>query len=78
MCYNDAVEEPNMDKMLKAETQANAASQKKIDYKAEIAKMFAHMDIVSERIKRNQLETEKLQAETRVMLAEIQAEMKAI
>ncbi len=67
-----------MDKMLDSETDAGARKKQKIDYKAEIAKMLAHMDVVSERIQRNQLETEQLQAETRVMLAEIQAEMKAV
>ena len=62
-----------MDKMLNAETNPDARKKQKIDYKAEIAKLLAHMDVVSERIRRNQLETEQLQAETRAILAEIQA-----
>ena len=63
-----------MDKMLEAGTQAD----KKVDYRAEVAKVLTHMDVVSERIKRNQLETEQLQAETQMMLAEIQAELKVV
>ena len=62
-----------MDKMLDAETDPNVRKKQKIDYKAEITKMLAHMEVVSERIRRNQLETEQLQAETRAILAEIQA-----
>ncbi len=62
-----------MDKMLNAETDPDARKKQKIDYKAEIAKMLAHMDIVSERISRNLAETEQLQRETRAILAEIQA-----
>lgn len=62
-----------MDKMLNSETDASAREKQKIDYKAEIAMMLAHIDVVSERIKRNQLETEQLRAETRAMLAQIQA-----
>ena len=60
-----------MDKMLNSETGPDARKTQKIDYKAEITKMPAHMDIVSERIRRNQAETEQLRTETRVMLAEI-------
>ena len=62
-----------MDKVLNAEANSETRKTQKIDYKLEIAKMLAHMDIVSERIRRNQLETEQLQAETRAILAEIQA-----
>ncbi len=62
-----------MDKMLEAETKTSAGKTEKINYKAEIAKMLAHMEVVSERITRNQLDTEQLQAETRAILAEIQA-----
>ena len=62
-----------MDKMLNAEANSDTRKTQKIDYKAEIAKMLAHMDAVSERIRRNQLETEQLQAETRAILAEIKA-----
>ena len=62
-----------MDKMLNADTGSDARKKQKIDYKAEITKMLAHMDVVSERIRRNQLETEQLQAETRAILAEIKA-----
>lgn len=62
-----------MDKMLNSEIDASTRKKQKIDYKAEIAKMLAHMDVVSERIQRNQLETEQLRAETRTMLAQIQA-----
>ena len=62
-----------MDKMLDAEPQNSTIKKQKIDYKAEITKMLAHMEVVSERIRRNQLETEQLQAETRAILAEIQA-----
>ena len=46
-----------MDKMLNAETNSDAQKKQKIDYKAEVTKMLAHMDIISERIQRNQLET---------------------
>lgn len=67
-----------MDKILNAEANPDARKNQKLDYKAEITKMLAHMEVVSERIHRNQLKTEKLQAETRVMLADIQAEMKAV
>ena len=59
--------------MLDAEPQNSTIKKQKIDYKAEITKMLAHMEVVSERIRRNQLETEQLQAETRAILAEIQA-----
>ena len=45
-----------MDKMLNAETNSDARKKQTIDYKTEIAKMLAHMDVVSERISRNQLE----------------------
>ena len=62
-----------MDKMLNAETPNGTVNNRQIDYKAEVAKMLAHMDVVSERIQRNQLETEQLQAETRAILAEIKA-----
>jgi len=62
-----------MDKMLNAETNSDTGKKQKIDYKAEVAKMLAHMDIVSERISRNLAETEQLQRETRAILAEIQA-----
>jgi len=62
-----------MDKMLNAETDPDARKKQKIDYKAEIAKMLAQMDVVSERISRNLAETEQLQRETRDILAEIQA-----
>ncbi len=62
-----------MDKMLDTEPQNSTIKKQKIDYKAEITKMLAHMEVVSERIRRNQLETEQLQAETRAILAEIQA-----
>ena len=62
-----------MDKMLNAEANSDTRKTQKINYKAEIAKMLAHMDVVSERIRRNQLETDQLRAETRAMLAEIQA-----
>ena len=62
-----------MDKMLDTETKMNAVKKEKIDFKAEIAKMLAHMEVVSERIRCNQLETEQLQAETRAILAEIKA-----
>ena len=62
-----------MEKMLNAETPNGTIKNQQIDYKTEIAKMLAHMDVVSERIRRNQLETEQLRAETRAMLAQIQA-----
>ena len=60
-----------MDKMLDAETKAVAG--KKTDYKAEIADLLAQIDVIDERIQRNQLETEQLRTETRVILAEIRA-----
>ncbi len=62
-----------MDQMLKAEAAPDTRKTQKIDYKAEVTKMLAHMDVVSERIRRNQLETEQLQAETRAILAEMKA-----
>ncbi len=62
-----------MDKMLNAEANSDTRKTQKIDYKAEITKTLAHMEVVSERITCNQLETEQLRAETQVMLAEIQA-----
>lgn len=62
-----------MDKMLNAETNPGTRKKQKVDYKAEAAKMLAHMEVVSERIRRTQQETEQLQAETRAILAEIQA-----
>ena len=62
-----------MDKTLATKTKDGIQGEEKINYKAEIAKMFAHMDVVSERINRNQLETEQLQTETRAILAEIKA-----
>ncbi len=68
-----AVKELNMDKMLNAEANSDTRKKQTIDYKAEITKMLAHMDVVSERIRRNQLETEQLQAETRAILAEMKA-----
>ena len=42
-----------MDKMLNAETKSDTRKKQIIDYKAEIAKMLAHMEVVSERIRRN-------------------------
>ena len=65
--------QPKVDKTLNAETSSDARKKQEIDYKAEVAKMLAHMDVVSERISRNLAETEQLQAETRAILAEIQA-----
>ena len=62
-----------MDKMLNPETDASARKKQKIDHKAEITKMLAQIDVIDERIKNNQLETEQLRAETRVILAEIRA-----
>ena len=62
-----------MDKMLEAETKSGTGKKEKLDYKAEIAKMLAHMDVIDERIKNNQLETKQLRAETRLLLAEIRA-----
>ena len=56
-----------MDIMLDAEPQNSTIKKQKIDYKAEITKMLAHMEVVSERIRRNQLETEQLQAETQAI-----------
>ncbi len=64
-----------MDEMLNAEINSETRKKQKIDYKAEIAKMLAQMDQIDERIRRNQAETEQLRAETRVMLAQMQAQM---
>jgi len=44
-----------------------------VDYQTAIAELFAQMDVIDERIKRNQLETEQLRAETWAMLAQMQA-----
>ena len=57
--------------MLNAEANSDARKLQQGDYKAEITKMLAQIDVIDERIKRNQLETEQLRAETRVILAEI-------
>ncbi len=62
-----------MDKMLNSEPDASARKKQKMDYKAEITKMLAQIDVIDERIECNQLETEQLRAETRVILAEIRA-----
>ena len=37
------------------------------DYKAAIADLFAQMELIDERIKQNQSETEQLRGETRVI-----------
>ena len=62
-----------MDKMLNTETNPDARKKQKVDYKAEIADLLAQIDVIDERIQRNQLKTEQLRAETRVILAEIRA-----
>ena len=45
-------------------------------YRAAIAGLLAQMSLIDERIKRNQLETERLRAETWVMLDKIQTDQK--
>ena len=62
-----------MDKTLNGETNSDAWKKQETDYKAEVEKMLAHIDVIDERIKNNQLETKQLRAETRVILAEIRA-----
>ncbi|MGI4787280.1 MAG: hypothetical protein ACRYFS_00370 [Janthinobacterium lividum] len=63
-----------MEKTLGAKNKAGSAKKEKIDYKAEIAKMFAEMDVIDEHIRRTQAETTQLQAETRVMLDSMKAD----
>ncbi len=62
-----------MEKTLTVDPQAEPSAEEVTDYKAAIAEIFAQMDQIDERIKRNQAETEQLRAETRVMLAQMKA-----
>ena len=64
-----------MDKMLDAETKTGAVKKERIDYKAEITDLLAQMHVIDEHIKKNQDETARLRAETRVMLEHIKAEL---
>ncbi len=61
-----------MEKTMTADAKPEASEGEVTDYKAAIAELFAQMDVIDERIKRNQSETDQLQAETRVMLAQMQ------
>ncbi len=62
-----------MDKTLTADSTPKESAGEVTDYQAAIAELFAQMDVIDERIRRNQAETEQLRAETRVMLAQMQA-----
>ena len=65
-----------MDKTLKNETPTSARHNQTVDHKDEAAKLLAQIDVIDERIQRNQIETKQLRAETREMLAEIRAGIK--
>jgi len=45
-------------------------------YRAAITDLFAQMDLIDERIARNQSETERLRAETWVMLDQMQTDQR--
>jgi hypothetical protein len=62
-----------MEKTLTADPQAESSAEEVTDYKADIAEIFAQMEQIDKRIKRNQAETEQLRAETQVMFAQMQA-----
>lgn len=62
-----------MENTLSAGNSAEANEAEVVDYQTAIAELFAQMDVIDERIKRNQLETEQLRAETWTMLAQMQA-----
>ena len=62
-----------MEKTLTADSNSELSEGEVTDFQAAIAEIFAQMDVIDERIKRNQSETEQLRAETRVMLAQMQA-----
>lgn len=62
-----------MEKTLTADSNPESSEGEVTDYQAAIAELFAQMDLIDERIKRNQAETEQLRADTRVMLAQMQA-----
>ena len=64
-----------MKKALKTATISKIAKAEEDYYKAQIAKVFAEMGVVDEHIRQTQAETAQLQAETRVILDQIQAEM---
>ena len=62
-----------MDKMLNADPQSDTRKAQKIDYKAEIAKMFDELKKLDEQTRRSQAETERLRGETRQILARLKA-----
>lgn len=61
-----------MDKTLTTDIPPETREGEGIDYKAAIADLFTQIDSIDERIKSNQSETERLRAETWVMLAQMQ------
>lgn len=73
ICYNDMKEKTNLENTLQTGASSEATETEVVDFQASIAELFAQMDVIDERIKRNQLETEQLRTETRVMLAQMQA-----
>ena len=62
-----------MDKTLTTDALSETGEGQVMDYKAAIADLFTQMEIIDERIKQNQSETEQLRSETRVMLAQMKA-----
>ena len=63
-----------MDKTLTKESSSERTPMRVADYKAAIAEMFAKMQILNEQIKETQAETDRVRAETRVILAQLKAD----
>ena len=66
-------EKTNLENTLETGANSETTEAEVVDYQTSIAELFAQMDVIDERIKRNQSETEQIRAETWAMLSQMQA-----